>query len=117
MQAPQQPQQQQQDAEEMKNVAMDLLQMNKMKYSRFETVMYIAGGCIAGVLGLTNFYGLLFYIVLSCLVSFFIMLKMKFNTKLYANTTPLSIILQGASSQAMSFVLFWSMAYALVYIY
>ncbi len=103
--------------EEMRNLVGENLQTNMMKYNRFETVLYIVGGIICGILGLTDLYGAIFYAVLSCIVALFIVMKMKFNTKLYANTTPMSLLLQGASNHALSFVLFWTMTYALVYIY
>jgi ER membrane protein complex subunit 6 len=103
--------------EEMRNIVMENLQMNSMKFSRFQTVLYIVGGVMCGILGLTDLLGLLFYLALSAVIALFIVVKMKFNTKLYANSTPMSILIQGASSHALSFVLFWTMTYALVYIY
>lgn len=110
----QQPQEPDQD---MKNIVIENLQMNSMRYNRFQTVLYIVGGTICGILGLTDLSGLLFYMALSVVVASLITIRMKFNTKLYANISFFKMLLQATTSHLLSFILFWTMSYALVYIY
>lgn len=105
-----------QDPNEAK-VSMEMLSFNMRKIDSALTVFYIVIGIIAGILGLTSLKGLLFYVFMSVVSTLAILLKMKFNISSYTVMSMHGLLFHGMSSQAMSFVLFWTLAYALVHIY
>ena len=90
---------------------------NMKKIDKAVTVMFIIGGVIAGILGCTSLEGLVMIIVLSILSSVALSVKMKFQLKTYTDLSVFGIFTMGISNHAMSFVLFWTLAYALVHIY
>lgn len=74
---------------------------------------------MCGVLGLTNSLGLLFYLFIGVFGSASLLLKMGLDAKRFT-ATPAAIFLVSdlmSPNHAMSFILFWTLAYALVYIY
>jgi len=98
-------------------VNMEKLQMNARNIDLVRTILYIVAGVLCGILGLTSVEGLIFFIVISVLISNAIAISMSFNAKQYMNSTHIALWLQGMQSQAMSFIMFWCITYALVYIY
>lgn len=107
------------DQAEPKNekISMEQLMKNTQYIDKFQTVLYIAGGIISGVLGLTGLQGLLLYLLVAVVVILALLLKMKFSVSRYTEATLVGITTNGLSSCAMSYVLFWTLAYALVHIY
>jgi hypothetical protein len=74
---------------------------------------------ICGVLGLTHSLGLFFYLFIGILGSLILLLKMGFDAKRFTATTAVNFLVSDLvnPNHAMSFILFWTLAYALVYIY
>jgi ER membrane protein complex subunit 6 len=95
----------------------EAMQKNIKTIGDYETIMFIAAGCIAGILGFTNLHGLFFFLFTSIVVTFSLSLKLRFKIYEYTNSSVLNVWIQGLSNHALSFVLFWTLAYALVYIY
>ena len=87
-----------------------------VQYSR--TFLSIIAGCVTGVLGLTGSQGFLCYTVLYALISLALFMRMKFDLSghLPGNNLP-GFLLDGITGQALSFLLFWTLSYALVHIY
>lgn len=105
-----------QDSAEAK-INMEMLSFNMRKIDSVLTVLFIVSGILAGVLGLTSLNGLLFYILMSVVSTVALLARMKFDASNYTVMKTVSLLIHGMSSQAMSFVLFWTLAYALVHIY
>lgn len=100
-----------------KHIVIESLMGNTRKIDVFQTVLFIIGGISCGTLGLTSLNGLVFFLFVSVAVALGIPTKMNFDTMLYANTSLVNLWIQGISSHVLSFVLFWTLSYALVYIY
>jgi hypothetical protein len=79
--------------------------------------MYIVGGIVAGILGLTGLQGLVVALFTAALSTLALSVKMGFDVLTYTNNSPLSFMLSGAQANSMSFLLFWTLSYALVHIY
>jgi hypothetical protein len=106
-------------AQEPKNekISMEQLMKNNQQIDKFQTVLYISGGIISGVLGLTGLKGLFLYIALAVVISIALLVRSKFALGKYTEASLLGLASNGLSNYAMSFVLFWTLAYALVHIY
>ena len=96
---------------------MELLMKNNMHIDKFQTVLYIVGGIIAGILGLTGLKGLIMYLILTAISSVTLLLKTKFKLAKYSDASLLGLASNGLTNYSMSYVLFWTFTYALVHIY
>jgi hypothetical protein len=84
------------------------------------TWVSIVGGCCCGILGLTNWSGFLFYLLTSLLTSVVLLAKV-------GGVDPHSVkerfvgwgalTTDGLVAGCMSFVLFWTLLYDIVYVY
>jgi hypothetical protein len=84
--------------------------------------MSIVTGCACGALGLTSVQGGLFLLFSTIFVNFLILFKMKFDLGKYsANTYNVSGILSFLTADlqksATSFMLFWTLFYAMFNLY
>ena len=78
----------------------------------------ISGGCIAGILGLQSTGGLFFFFALQMIISIMQILQMKFNLDKYLVVSSVAMFFfRSAISEALTYVLFWALFYALVWIY
>jgi len=76
-----------------------------------------AAGIAAGILGLQNYSGFIFYAVISLILGFILWLgKTGANSKRYF-ISPLAIWTDEVGGNAVSFLLFWTLSYGLVHIY
>mmetsp|Transcript_16205 Transcript_16205/g.27392 ORF Transcript_16205/g.27392 Transcript_16205/m.27392 type:complete len:111 (-) Transcript_16205:1031-1363(-) len=98
-------------------MSIELLQYNNLNIDKFQTVVFIAGGIISGVLGFTGLMGLLMFVLLSAIASLALILKCNFNLSKYTNSGMFGLSMNGITNFAMSFILFWTLTYALVHIY
>ena len=96
---------------------MESLNHNISKIDTVNTVLFITSGVIAGIFGLKGLHGLLFFIGISSFISIAHIIAMGFQLQIYCNMNVLQFTLFGMKNHAMSFVLFWILAYALVHIY
>ena len=74
---------------------------------------------MCGVLGLTHSKGLFFYLFIGILGSLCLLLKMGLDAVRFTATSAISFLMSDLvnPNHIMSFILFWTLAYALVYIY
>ena len=87
---------------------------NMSQIDLVRTVLALATGAFCGILGLTSLWGLLFYIAATVVIGLSIAARMAFNTKMYTNTSLLSLVFQGMQGQAMTFVMSWTLAYSII---
>lgn len=75
------------------------------------------GAVSAGVVGATGMRGLLFFVGTYALGSVALLTRMRFDVSAYTGEGLAKFLIMGAPGYALSFVLFWTLAYALVHIY
>ncbi|KAG0238100.1 ER membrane complex subunit 6 [Actinomortierella wolfii] len=74
-------------------------------------------GLAAGILGLTNWSGFIFYLVGSIFMSLLIfMLKAKFQPGLYFRN-PWDCFTDGIFGTMLSFILFWTLVHGIIHVY
>ncbi len=98
-------------------VSGDALMYNMKQLDLFNIVMYLTGGTLAGILGLTSLYGLYLFIAVSVVVHLGLLVRMKFDTKLYTTSSIFGLLSSALSAQALTYILFWTFAFALIHIY
>ena len=84
---------------------------------RIRSFMGIVSGCVAGVLGLTGLEGLICFVTLHFIVSIAILAKMKFNLRAYTRQSMIGFLAADLQKCGMSFMLFWTLFYGLVYLF
>jgi hypothetical protein len=106
------------DATDEKDVIdVTSLRYNLERVDKVRSVMGIASGCVAGICGLTGLEGLACFVALHFLV-LILMWSLKMNFQLWAYTRQSWWSYASASLQqsALSFTLFWTLFYGLVYL-
>ena len=81
------------------------------------TFVMLAGGCCAGILGCTGFNGAILYVLLYMSMQLCLLVTMGFDSQKYMLVSPVQFLVGGIGEHALSFILFWTLVYALVYIY
>jgi hypothetical protein len=101
-----------------KLVAPEIVMQNSIAINSVRSLMTIVAGIAAGVLGLTSLLGFGFYLVVHLATSAALVVKMKGDVAecVPGQTIP-AFLIDGLSGQLMSFLLFWTVAYAMVNIY
>lgn len=98
--------------------SMENMRKNEAAVEYVHTSMCVIAGCIAGIVGLTGLSGFAFlalaYVVSASALWAF---KLGADVKVYFNTSAPAFIFSGVMSQALSFILFWTLSYGLVHIY
>ena len=91
---------------------------NMGKISFVRTIATIAGGFTAGILGLTGLRGLAFYVLIYVVTSGLLLLRMGNKVgKLVPNASPGWFLINGIGGEALAFVLYWTLMYAMVHLY
>mmetsp|Transcript_124245 Transcript_124245/g.359305 ORF Transcript_124245/g.359305 Transcript_124245/m.359305 type:complete len:123 (-) Transcript_124245:31-399(-) len=107
-----------QDTDEKDVIDVTSLRYNIERVDKIRSVMGISSGCVAGICGLTGLAGFACFLVLHLFV-LILVCGLKMNFRLYSHTrqnwwTYLTFNLQ---QSALSFTLFWTLFYGLVYLY
>jgi len=99
-------------------INMHAVHLNNKKIDKVRSLMGIISGCVAGICGLTGFQGLVCFVALHLVVNFsLITFKMKLNLKEYFNESILSFMTGDLQSSILSYLLFWTLFYGLVYLF
>ncbi|GAX25924.1 hypothetical protein FisN_6Hu038 [Fistulifera solaris] len=95
------------------------LQLNMKRLDRIRSVMSITSGCIAGILGCTGLQGLVFFLASHTFVCVIMaMTKMSgMSLQTYTQQTWFGYWTEGFQPTALSFTLFWTLFYGLVYLF
>ena len=97
---------------------MVALQRNIQRIDKIRAVMGIASGCVAGIIGLTGLEGLICFLFLHTAICVLIWsIKMDFNLKSYTKMSWWTYWSGNLQQYALSFTLFWTLFYGLVYLY
>lgn len=94
------------------------LNQNMMRIDKVRSFMGIVSGCVAGISGFTGLEGLVCFIVLHLVVLFTIAgFKMNFDLKTHTRQSWFGYLTTNLQQSALSFMLFWTLFYGLVYLY
>lgn len=78
--------------------------------------MSALSGCTAGVLGLTNLYGIAFYFIMASILWLLIMVKAGSEWNKFF-TSRVSILTSGLFGGIFTYILFWTFLYGMVHVY
>lgn len=98
-------------------------QHNLQQMESIRSFMGIVSGCCAGILGLTNLYGIVFFIVMHLVVSASLRVRMLGGLgggdleTYFKGMGTVGFWLDGLQNCFMSFMLFWTLFYGLVYLF
>ncbi len=95
----------------------DALMHNMKQFELFHIVIYMCAGSIAGILGLTGLEGLYLLVIVAALSCAALILRMKMKLSDYTTMSAFNLMFGGMTSQCMTFILFWTFAFALVHLY
>ena len=98
-------------------LSTESMMMNMNQIDTLRSVMMIAGGILAGVAECVGLQGFICFILLYICTTISVGAMLKFDFLTYLNMSFLEFAVMDASKHIMSFVLFWTLAYALIYIY
>ena len=90
---------------------------NFQKIDEIKSFMGIMSGCFSGICGFTGLQGLACFIILDLVVSFSILAKMKFRLADYSTESIFSFLTAYMQRNSLSFMLFWTLFYGLVYLF
>lgn len=98
---------------------IQVMKLNESKMDKIKSFMGIVSGCCAGILGLTNGPGLLFFVMSHLTVNGMILVQIQGNLEKFRGRqcTMSSFIMEGFQNCALSFMLFWTLFYGLVYLF
>jgi ER membrane protein complex subunit 6 len=103
--------------EDTTKISMDILQKNMSQIDISRTFLCIVGGIVAGILRCTSLSGLLCFVVIYLTIAAILGIKIFFDYKQYLNTSFGLFVVSDLQKNILSFILFWTLTYALVYIY
>eukprot|EP00457_Paulinella_chromatophora_P018274 gb/GEZN01019545.1/.p1 GENE.gb/GEZN01019545.1/~~gb/GEZN01019545.1/.p1 ORF type:complete len:112 (-),score=12.36 gb/GEZN01019545.1/:363-698(-) len=92
------------------------LQHNNLLLNNSRVLTACVSGFVAGVLGLTGWSGLFFYVFATALTSGFLFLKSDFHPEIYFQSWT-SLAFDGVSGAFMSYLLFWTLVYNGLHVY
>mmetsp|Transcript_3856 Transcript_3856/g.5571 ORF Transcript_3856/g.5571 Transcript_3856/m.5571 type:complete len:126 (+) Transcript_3856:203-580(+) len=95
-----------------------VLRLNLNRIDQVRSYMGIVSGCVAGIGGLTGLEGLACFILLHVFVALCIWAsKMNFNLKAYTRQSWMGYLTTNIQQCGLSFMLFWTLFYGLVYLF
>ena len=94
---------------------------NAQIFSFCRTIASAAGGCAAGIIGLTNLNGCYFYLLVHLITSAVIQLKIESTTDKKSKTKIVKskgeIWYENLFGGATTYILFWTLVYGIVHVY
>ena len=102
---------------EGERIFMDAWQKNMSQIDLVRTVLALVAGALSGIMGLTQWSGLISYVCVSVITGLATAVPMGFEVKKYTNTSLLGLVVQGMQGQAMTFIMTWTLVYSVVYLF
>ena len=90
---------------------------NHKSIDNVRTLLMLLGGVCAGILGCTGFQGGIMYAALYAAIQLCYVVLMGFDTAKYTAKPLHNFVVAGVADHLLSYILFWTLFYALVYIY
>eukprot|EP00968_Pinguiococcus_pyrenoidosus_P019158 scaffold2036_cov256-Pinguiococcus_pyrenoidosus.AAC.13 len=98
-------------------LSMEAMQSNGRGIGSVRTLMSIVAGVLTGILGCTSFEGAVAFVATHLATTLGILLVMGFDSAKFTNLSLSRFLLDGVTTNAGSFLLFWTLFYALIYLY
>mmetsp|Transcript_9608 Transcript_9608/g.13303 ORF Transcript_9608/g.13303 Transcript_9608/m.13303 type:complete len:115 (-) Transcript_9608:2052-2396(-) len=105
------------DGEQHEYISDEAIMFNRSTIDSFRSYITIFAGVATGILGATGLRGLWLFLASYGFSSLCLALKMRLDTEAFANEKIYMFLFGNMGSYGLSFVLFWTLSYALVYIY
>lgn len=90
---------------------------NMKNLELYHISLAILAGVTAGILGLTSLRGLYLFLAVAVLSLIGLLVKMKFDSSRYIIGSIIQFEFSMLSGQVLTYILFWTFAYALVHLY
>ena len=100
-----------------KIISQEAMMVNMNQIDTMRSVSMVAGGILAGTVQSVGYKGFMCFAAVYLLVTFCVGVVIGFNFQRYTNMSLLSFAVHDINKHVMSFVLFWTLSYALIYIY
>lgn len=98
-------------------IKQDALISNVKNLELFHISLAIVAGVAAGILGLTGLRGFYLYLAVAVVSFVGLVTKMKFDSAKYMIGSIIQFEFSMLSGQVLTFILFWTFAYAIVHLY
>ena len=105
------------ETEDKKMLNREAMMHNMSAIDGCRSYLTIFAGVGAGILGLTSVRGALGFMASYVAISLALLVAMKGDSMAYTNEAIPNHVIGGVGKYGLSFVLFWTLSYALVYIY
>mmetsp|Transcript_24686 Transcript_24686/g.74100 ORF Transcript_24686/g.74100 Transcript_24686/m.74100 type:complete len:113 (-) Transcript_24686:34-372(-) len=100
-----------------KMINRDNMMWNHSAIDGVRSYLIIFAAVATGIVGATSLQGLACFVGAYVAISLALLLRMRGDSERYMDLGVAHMVLGGAGGYALSFVLFWTLAYALVHIY
>uniref|UniRef100_A0A7S2WKV8 ER membrane protein complex subunit 6 n=1 Tax=Rhizochromulina marina TaxID=1034831 RepID=A0A7S2WKV8_9STRA len=97
--------------------SMEAKMHNDNAIDNIRTYLMMVAGVCAGVLGMNGPQGAVLYIAVYLAISTCLLCAMGFDSTRFTNLSPLHFTLSAIEKYGLSYILLWTLCYALVYIY
>lgn len=98
-------------------ISDEAMMHNRSAIDSYRSYMTIIAGIATGILGATGLKGLGLFLGSYLAISLLLVAKMRLDTEAFMNAKIHHFLFGNIGRYGLSFVLFWTLAYALVYIY
>ena len=105
------------ETEDKKMLNREAMMHNMSAIDGCRSYLTIFAGVGAGILGLTSVRGALGFMASYVAISLALLVAMKGDSMVYTNEAIPNHVIGGVGKYGLSFVLFWTLSYALVHIY
>lgn len=105
------------DAKRDDFVSNEAMMFNLNAIDSLRSYLTIFAGVATGILGATGLLGLAFLLGSYLLISVALLVKMRLDPESYTKEKAHYFVMGNIGRYGLSFVLFWTLSYALVYIY
>ncbi|KAJ8611257.1 hypothetical protein CTAYLR_004154 [Chrysophaeum taylorii] len=98
-------------------VSDEAIMHNMSAIDSYRSYLTIFAGVATGILGATSLRGLALFLGSYLLISIALLAKMRLDPEAYIKDKPHFFVFGNIGRYGLSFVLFWTLSYALVYVY
>lgn len=98
-------------------IKQDALMSNVKRLELFHISLALVAGVVAGILGLTSLRGLYLFGCVAAVSVLGILAKMKFDSGRFIVGSFIQFEISMLSGQVLTYILFWTFAYAIVHLY
>ncbi len=90
---------------------------NLQQIDTLRSIIMIVSGISCGIMKTIGILGFLYFLLVYIIITIVIGIKIKYNFTTYLNMSFFDFLMNDMMKHIMSFILFWTLSYTLVYIY